>query len=142
MGAEMATGAKPEPELAGQRPPGLLVAAAALVLEAVGLCIAAGFGAVATADGKSSEAASGVALVVMALGVAAGLVAIAVALTRSRPWTRTPAVMTQVFVVIAAIALLDGHRFEWGVPALVLAGLCVIAVLTPASLRALNRQVG
>ena len=47
--------------------------------------------------------------------------------------------MTQVFVVIVAIALLDGHRFEWGVPALVLAGVCAVAVLTPASVRALNR---
>ncbi len=29
--------------------------------------------------------------------------------------------MTQLFVIIGGITLLDGHRPEWGVPALVLA---------------------
>ena len=57
-------------------------------------------------------------LTLLALGTAAGLAAIAVGLARARPWSRIPAVMTQVFVVIAGISLLDGHRPEWGVPAL------------------------
>jgi hypothetical protein len=48
-------------------------------------------------------------------------------------------VMTQVFVIIAGVTLLDGHRPEWGVPALLLAVGCLAAVFTPASLRALNR---
>ena len=47
--------------------------------------------------------------------------------------------MTQLFVVIGAITLLDGNRPEWGVPALLLAVACVAGLLTPASLRALNR---
>jgi hypothetical protein len=47
--------------------------------------------------------------------------------------------MTQLFVVIAAVSLLDGNRPEWGVPALVLAAVCLAGLLTPASLRALNR---
>jgi hypothetical protein len=36
--------------------------------------------------------------------------------------------------------LLDGRRPEWGVPALVLAVVCLAGLLTPASLRALNRS--
>ena len=47
--------------------------------------------------------------------------------------------MAQLFVIIAGLTLLDGHRPEWGVPALVLAGVCLAGLLTPASLRALNR---
>jgi hypothetical protein len=109
------------------------------VIEAAGLCVAAAFAAVSTADGRSYQLASGIALVLIALGTAAGLVAIAVGLARARPWSRIPAVMTQVFVVIAGFTLLDGHRPEWGVPALVLAVLCLAGLLTPASLRALNR---
>ena len=123
----------------GERPAGLRLAAAAQVIEAVGLCVAAVFGAISTAEGKSHQLAAGVALTLLALGTAAGLAAIAVGLARARPWSRIPAVMTQALVVIVGITLLDGNRPEWGVPALALAAACLAGVLTPASLRALNR---
>jgi hypothetical protein len=121
------------------RPAGLRLAAAAELIEAAGLCVAAVFAGVLTADGKSHQATAGIGLTVLALGTAAGLAAIAVGLARARPWSRTPAGMTQLFAVIAGIVLLDGHRPEWGVPALVLAAACMVGLLTPASLRALNR---
>ena len=124
---------------AGARPAALRLAAAAQAAEAVGLAVAAVFAAVATADGKSYQPASGIALTVIAFGTAVGLAAFAVALDRARPWCRTPVVMTQVFVIIAGFTLLDGHRPEWGVPALLLAVGCLAGLLTPASLRALNR---
>ena len=134
-------GATPEaaavPEQA--RPAALLVAAAAQAIEAVGLCVAGVFAAVSTADGRSYQVASGIAITLVAFGAAAGLAAIAAGLARARPWSRTPAVMTQLFVVIGGITLLDGNRPEWGVPALLLAVACVVGLLTPASLRALNR---
>jgi hypothetical protein len=124
---------------ADARPVALRLAAAAQAAEAVGLAVAAVFAAVATADGKSYQAASGIALTLIAFGTAAGLTALAVGLDRARPWSRTPVVMTQVFVIIAGFTLLDGHRPVWGVPALLLAVGCLAAVFTPASLRALNR---
>ena len=124
---------------ASQTPAALRLAAAAQVIEAVGLCVAAAFGAISTADGKSSQAASGVALTVFAVAVAVGIALIAAALAKARPWSRTPTVMTQLLVVIGGIILLDGHRPEWGVPALLLAAACLAGLLTPASLRALNR---
>jgi hypothetical protein len=123
----------------GQRPVALRLAAAAQLIEALGLGVAAVFSAISTAGGKSHQLAAGVVLTLLALGTAAGLAAIAVGLARARPWSRIPAVMTQLFVIIAGITLLDGNRPEWGVPALVLAGACVAGLLTPASLRALNR---
>jgi hypothetical protein len=131
--------APPAAAPAGRCPAALRLAAAAQVLEAVGLCVAAVFGAVSTADGKSSQAASGAALTVFAVAVAVGIALIAAALVKARPWSRTPTVMTQLLVIIAGIALLDGHRPEWGVPALLLAAACLAGLLTPASLRALNR---
>jgi hypothetical protein len=124
---------------AGQPPAALRLAAAAQVIEAVGLCVAAAFGAISTADGKSSQAASGVALTVFAVAVAVGIALIAAALAKARPWSRTPTAMTQLLVVIGGIVLLDGDRPEWGVPALLLAATCLAGLLTPASLRALNR---
>jgi hypothetical protein len=127
----MATQAKP--------PAALRLAAAAQVIEAAGLCVAAAFGAISTADGKSSQVGSGIGLTVLAVGVAAGIVLIAVALAKARPWSRTPTAMTQLLVIIAGIVLLDGQRPEWGVPALLLAAAGLAGLLTPASLRALNR---
>ena len=54
-----ATVAAAEPR---ERPRTLRVAAALLAVEAVGMCVAAGFSAVATADGQSYQRASGIAL--------------------------------------------------------------------------------
>ena len=118
---------------------GLWVAAAAQLTEAVGLLVAAAFAAASTANGRSYQLANGIALILIAVGTAAGLAVIAVGLARARPWSRTPAAMTQLFVIIAALTLLDWHRPEWSVPALVLAAACMAGLLTPASLRALNR---
>jgi len=125
---------------ASKAPTALRLAAAAQVIEAAGLCVAAAFGAISTADGKSSQAASAVALIVLTVAVAVGIALIAAALVRARPWSRTPTVMTQLLVVIGGITLLDGHRPEWGVPALLLPAACLAGLATPASLRALNRS--
>jgi peptidoglycan/LPS O-acetylase OafA/YrhL len=124
---------------AGSAPVALRLAAAAQAAEAVGLCVAGVFSAVSTADGKSYELASGVALTVIAFATAVALAAFAVALDRAKPWSRTPVVMTQVFVIIGGFTLLDGHRPEWGWPALALAVAALAGLFTPASLRALNR---
>ncbi|MFY9928098.1 MAG: hypothetical protein WAK82_08860, partial [Streptosporangiaceae bacterium] len=121
-------------------PAGLRVAAVAQAAEAVVLFVAAVFAAVATADGKSYERASGIALTLIAVGTAAGLGAFAVGLARARPWTRTPVVMTQLFIGGAGIYLVDGHRLEWAIPALALAVICLAGIFAPASLRALNRS--
>ncbi|MGH3231043.1 MAG: hypothetical protein ACRDOA_21115, partial [Streptosporangiaceae bacterium] len=127
------------PAPAAQPPAALRLAAGAQVIEAAGLCVAAVFGAIATADGKSAQAGSGIALSVLAVAVAVGIALIAAALAKARPWSRTPTAMTQLLVIIAGIVLLDGQRPEWGVPALALAVACLAGLLTPASLRALNR---
>jgi len=117
----------------------LRLAAAAQAAEAVGLGVAAVFAAVSTADGQSYQQASGIALTLIAFGTAAALAAFAVGLDRARPWSRTPVVMTQLFVGGAGVYLLIGHRWGWGVPALALAAGCLAGLFTPASVRALNR---
>ncbi len=144
--AEPATAPPREPATAPPREPAtapprsLRLAAAVLAAEAVGMCVAAGFSAVATADGQSYQRASGVALTLIAIGTAAVFAVFARGVARARPWTRTPVVMAQLFVGVAGIYLVDGHRLDWGVPALLLAACCLAALFTPASLRALNRS--
>jgi hypothetical protein len=134
----------PRPETAAARPGltplvALRLAAAALALEAVGLAVAAVFAVINTVEGHAYQLAGGIAATAIALATASGLGGIAVCLATARPWTRIPTALTQLFVIIVGITLLQGHRLEWGVPALALAATCLAGLLTPASLRALNR---
>ena len=122
-----------------ERPRALRLAAALQALEAAGMCVAAGFAAVATADGQSYQRASGVALTLIAVGTAVVFALFAVGLAKARPWTRTPVVMTQLAIGAWGIYLLKDHRLDWGVPMVLVAACCLAALFTPASLRALNR---
>jgi hypothetical protein len=124
---------------AGGAPPTLRLAAAVQAVEAVGLCLAAALAAADLAAGQTYQRSSGIALVVLEFIVAAGLAAIAAGLARSRPWSRTPAVMTQLLVGVIGIFLLQAGRYDWGTPALVLALAGLAGLFAPASLRALNR---
>ena len=72
------------------------------------MCVAAAFAAVSTADGQSYQLASGIALTLIAIGTAAIFAAFAAGLARAKPWTRTPVVMAQLFVVIAGITCWTG----------------------------------
>ena len=118
----------------------LLVAAGAQAAEAVLLLVAAVLSAVDAAAGQSYQRSSGVALIAGEFIFVAGLAWIASGLARVRPWSRTPAVMTQVFTGVVAIYLLQAHRFDWGVIALLVALAGLAGLLTPASFRALNRR--
>jgi len=117
----------------------LRVAAAVQAVEAAGLLVAAGLAAVATADGKSYERSSGIALTLITVGTAALFAAFAAGLAKARPWTRTPVVMFQLAIGAWGVFLLTGRHYEWGVPMLLLAAVTLACIFTPASLRALNR---
>jgi hypothetical protein len=132
--------AKTQPSGPVAAPPRALRVAAVLEgVEAVGMLVAAGFAAVATAAGKSYELSSGIALTLIAVATAALFAAFAVGLARSRPWTRTPVVMFQLAIGFWGVFLLTGHKYIWGVPMLLLAAAILACVFTPAALRALNR---
>ncbi len=118
----------------------LRVAAVVQALEAVALCVVAVAQIVETASGHSYEASNGVALAVMEFITVALIAAIAGAIARVRPWSRTPAVMTQLVFGVIAIILLQAHRIDWGVPALILVIVGLAALFSPASLKALSRR--
>ena len=120
--------------------PMLRVAAAALAAEAVGLCVAVVFNLIDAASGQAWTTGNAIGLTVVEVIVAVGVAWIGSGVARARPWSRTPAVMTQLFTILIAIWLLQAHRYGWGAPALVfgLAGLA--GLFAPTSLRALNRE--
>jgi hypothetical protein len=114
------------------------VAVVVVALEAVLVLVAALLAGVATAEGHSYQLSSGIAISIIGVATAAGLGLVSRGLRRARRWTRTPALMTQLFVGIVGIYLVQGGRDEWGVPALLLAVSGFVTLLAPPSTRALT----
>ena len=113
-------------------------AAAVQAAEAAVVCAASVLSAIDAAGGQSYRADSGIALTLIGFGTAAALGYVAVGLARARHWSRTPALLTQLFTGIVGIYLVQGHRYDWGVLALVLTAAGFVTLLLPPSLRALT----
>jgi hypothetical protein len=118
----------------------LRVATAAQAAEAAGLCVAVILNVIGVASGESWTTSNAIGFIVVEVIVAIGVALIAVGIARVRPWSRTPAALTQVFTVMIAIWLLEAHRYAWGVPALLLAIAGCVGLFAPTSLRALARR--
>jgi hypothetical protein len=116
----------------------LRVAAVIQAAESVLVLVATVLAGVDAASGRSYHANSGIALTVIGLAAVAGLGLVAAGLARARRWSRTPALLTQLFAGIVGIYLLQGHRLDWGLALVVLAVLGFAALLSPPSLRALT----
>jgi hypothetical protein len=121
------------------RAPLLRVAVAALAAEAAGLCVAVILNIIDSVSGQTWTAGNAAGFIAVEVIVAIAVAAIAAGVARFRPWSRTPAVLTQVFTIFIAVWLLAAHRFSWGIPALALAAAGLAGLFAPASLRALAR---
>jgi hypothetical protein len=120
------------------RPPTITVAIAIEALEAALVLVAAVLAGIDTARGRSYQLSSGIAITVIGIATAALLGLVAAGLRRPRRWTRTPALLTQLFTGIVGIYLLQGGRYGWGVPAILLALAGFATLLAPPSTRALT----
>jgi hypothetical protein len=121
----------------GPSPATLRAAAAVQAAEAVLVLAATVLAGIDTAAGRSYQVGSGIALTAIGVACVAGLALVAAGLARARRWSRTPALLTQLFLGIVGISLLQGQRFDWGVLSVVLAVAGLAALLAPPSLRAL-----
>lgn len=110
-----------------------------MAVQAAGVAVATVLAGVAAAAGKSYLVSSGIAITVIGAGTAIALSLVALGLARARRWSRTPALLTQLFTGIVGIYLVQGGRYWWGVPALALAAAGFVLLLVPPSLRALSR---
>jgi uncharacterized membrane protein YagU involved in acid resistance len=120
--------------------PMLSVATAAVALEAIGLCVAVASNAIDDVNGRTATQSNAIGFMLFEFVFAVGVALIAWGVHRVQPWSRTPAVIVQVFTAMIAIWLLQAHRYDWGLPALLLALAGLAGLLAPASLRALNRR--
>jgi len=119
-------------------PPTLRVAAVVQAAEAALVLVATVLAGVDAAAGRSYHVNSGIALTLIGLVAVAALVLVAAGLVRARRWSRTPALLTQLFSGIVGIYLLQAHRLDWGVVLVVLAVLGFAMLLSPPSMRALT----
>jgi hypothetical protein len=121
-----------------QLPRSVLVAAIIETVEAAGILAGAAWAGVATANGHSYQRTSGVAITLIGIGTAIGLLFIARAVRSGRRWSRTPALLTQLFIGIVAIYLIQSGRLDFGVPVILVAIAGLGALLTPASIEVLT----
>jgi hypothetical protein len=132
------TSGAPASTAPAQLPRSVLAAAIVQAVEAVGVLVASALAAVATADGHSYQRASGIAITAIGIATAIALALVARALRSGRRWSRTPAMLTQLFTGIVAIYLIQSGRLDLGVPAILLAIAGFAALLTPASIEVLT----
>ena len=118
-----------------------MLAGAAVIqaIEAVGVLLASVLAGVDAGNGRSYHVNSGIALTIIGLATAIALGWVAAGLARARPWSRTPALLTQLFAGIVSIYLLEAPRYAWGIPGMLLALAGFVTVLWPPSIRALSR---
>ena len=127
---------------ARQQPRPLTVACAAVVqaVQAAAVLIAAVLAGIATSQGKSYQTPSGIAITVIGIVTAAGLACVAAGLIGARRWTRTPALLTQLFCGIVGIYLVKDQQYWFGVPLLALSAAGFVLLLVPPSMRALAHE--
>lgn len=123
------------------RPPMLVVAAVVLAAEALALLAYTVLTVIATATNQVYTVSSGVAQIVIQVIMLTGLALLASGVAKMRPWTRTPSVMVQILIGFVGVVLLQAHRYDWGVPTLLLAVAGFAGLMTPASLKALARPI-
>ena len=114
------------------------LAAVVEAVQAAGVFAAAVLAGISAAEGKSYQSSSGIALTLIGAGTAVLLALIAIGLLRVRRWSRTPALLTQLFTGIVGIYLVQGDRLWLGGPAIALAVAGFALLLVPPSLRALT----
>jgi len=88
--------------------------------------------------GKSYHRSSGIAITIIGVATAVALAYVAYGLRGGRRWSRTPAMLTQLFAGIVGIYLVQAPRLDWGIPAVALAVAGLVALFAPASLKLLT----
>ncbi|GGL52302.1 hypothetical protein [Planomonospora parontospora] len=119
------------------RPPALTVAAAVLALEGLTALLLGGYVAVETVVGNPSDAMSSAFVAGFGLLVGAILLRVAWGLLRAEKWTRSPGVLTQIFMVPVVVTLFQSDRALLGGLLAAAAVTALVALLSPPTTRVL-----
>jgi hypothetical protein len=125
-------------QVAGAIPRSVTIAAVVQLIEAIGVLAASLIAGIDAMTGKSYHRSSGIAITVIGVATAVALAYVAYGLRGGRRWSRTPAMLTQLFAGIVGIYLVQAPRLDWGIPAVALAVAGLVALFAPASLKLLT----
>jgi hypothetical protein len=120
-----------------ERPTTLTAGAAIEAAEGVA---ALGFGLFVgweTIVGEPLDPASAAGVTALAFLGAAGMLLVARGLLRTQRWSRSPAVLTQLFAVPISVSMIQGGQYAFGVPLIVLAAVALVLLLSGPSNRVL-----
>ncbi|MHA7278910.1 hypothetical protein ACX80H_04065 [Arthrobacter sp. MDT2-2] len=135
----MATDPAPDPS---NRPPGVLLIAAVLILEAVALVVLAAGSVAAIFGADPVSVGSSAFLVVLLLLVAAFLGALARTLTAGFRWARSPSLVVQLFLVILAFPYFSSGNPVIGLLLLVPAAAIIVTLFTKPVVDFTVRTIG
>ncbi|GGS92320.1 hypothetical protein GCM10010156_58260 [Planobispora rosea] len=119
------------------RPPTLTVAAVVLALEGVTALLLGGYVGVETVIGKPDDVMSSLFVAGFGLLVGGLLLRVAWGLLRAERWTRSPGVLTQIFMIPVCVTLFQSGQALLGVPLAVAVVTGLVALLSPPTTRAL-----
>ncbi|GAB2866913.1 hypothetical protein GCM10027176_80750 [Actinoallomurus bryophytorum] len=122
------------------RPITLSSAAAIEAVQGVAVLAIGLFVGIEAIIGSPNDLASAVVLALMAVAAGVGIVAVGRGLWQVRRWARAPALLTQIFAVIAAISMIQSRRLAIGVILIALALAGAATLMSPPSTRALDAE--
>jgi hypothetical protein len=86
-----------------------------------------------TIVGKPLDPASAIGVTVLALAGGGGMLLVARGLLQARRWSRSPAVLTQLFAVPISVSMIQSGQYAIGVPMIVLALTALVLLLSKPS---------
>lgn len=118
----------------------LSAAAAVEALEGAAVLAAGLYVGVEAIIGRPHDMASAIALALMAVLAGVCVILVGRGLWQVRRWGRAPALLTQIFAVIAAVSMIESRRHLVGAIIIVIAVAGAAALLSPPSTRALIEE--
>jgi hypothetical protein len=118
----------------------LSAAAAIEALEGIAVLAVGLYVGIEAIVGSPNDLAGAVILALMAIAAGAGVVAVARGLWQARRWGRAPALLTQIFAVIAGISMIQSSRQVVGGILIVLAVAGAATLLSPPTTRTLDKD--
>lgn len=121
----------------GRSAASLTVAAGVVAIEGITVLGLGGYAVVHTVIGAPVDVMSSIIVAVAGIAVGAGLLWVARGLHTAQRWSRTPGVVTQIFLIPIAVTFLQSGRPAMGVPLIVAALVALAALLAPPTTKAL-----
>jgi hypothetical protein len=122
------------------RPVTLTTAAAIEALEGAALTVVGLYVGIEAIAGSPNDLASAVVLALMAVAAGVAIVAVGRGLWKARYLEAAPALLTQIFALIAGISMIQSRRQVLGIVVIALAVAAAATLMSPPSARAIDDE--